>query len=456
MGDGGVACMVLQKEEKQKQNGVEKLENAAAAVTEEVSCGGKSENGFGGELVTVNEKKKKKVVKVVKKIVKKVVKKKVKKGGNVKGELALGGVGSNGRVESGEIRGQVDDEVEEGELGTLTWPGNGEFEFEKLPLPPQSNEIENGEFVSEKLLLPLQNNEIEKGEYVSEKPSPQSNEIENGEIVSEKLVPPPPSPSPSPSPPLRSNEVENGDIVDERWKRRQVEKGRVDNWRKGEIVSDKGWKGENEKGAYGSWRGGVKGDDVEKGEFIPDRWHRGDMRKDDYGYDKINRYESYRDKGWKTERDREGWKTEYDREYDHEGWKTERDRECTSSSGRYASNDFYRKKEFNRSGSQHVKSTPRWENGQERNIRISSKIVDEERNEYDGRIHARDYSSGSRMKRHGNDSDSWERKQYGDYAGFKSRRLSDDGSRQVYSEHHSRHSVERSYRNSSSKLFVDR
>jgi len=463
MGDGGVACMVLQQEEKQKQNGVEKLENAAA-VTEEVSCGGKSENGFGGELVTVNEKKKKKKVKVVKKIVKKVVKKKVKKGGNVKGELALGGVSSNGGVKSGEICGQVDDEVEEGELGTLTWPGsgleNGEFEFVKLPLPPQSNEIENGEFVSEKL---LRNTEIEKGEFVSEKPSLQSNEI-----VSEKLVPPPPSPSP---PPLRSNEVE--DIVDERWKRRQAEKGKVDNWRKGEIVSDKGWKGENEKGAYGSWRGGVKGDDVEKGEFIPDRWHRGDTGKDDYGYNKINRYESYRDKGWKTERDREydrdGWKTEYDHEYDCEGWQTERDREgwktehdreydreCTSSSGRHASNDFYRKKEFNRSGSQHVKSAPRWENGQERNIRISSKIVDEERNEYDGRIHARDYSSGSRMKRHGNDSDGWERKQYGDYAGFKSRRLSDDGSRQVYSEHHSRHSVERSYRNSSSKLPVDK
>ncbi|XP_058729581.1 histone-lysine N-methyltransferase ATXR3-like isoform X1 [Vicia villosa] len=380
MGDGGVACMPLQQQ--QQQRVIEKLPSAA----EETICGGKSENGVSSELVKVPEKKKvikvKKVKKIVKKVKKKIVPVKKKENVNVKKELALDIVSSNG-VESGEICGQKE-EVEEGELGTLKWP---------------RNELENGEFVPEKL-LPL---------------------------------------SSSPPPPPRSNEIENGDIATERWKKMQVEKGEVDIWRKKEIISEKGWKGENEKGAYGSWRGGISSD-VEKGEFIPDRWHKGDTGQDDYGYSRINRYESCRDKGWKTERD----------------W------ECTPSSGRYAGNDFYRKKEFNRSGSQHVKSAPRWEGGQERNIRISSKIADEEKNEYNGRIHAREYSSGSRLKRHGNDSDGWERKQYGDYAGFKSRRLCDDGSHHVYSDHHvysenhSRHSVERSYRNSSSKLSADK
>ncbi|KAJ1394447.1 histone-lysine N-methyltransferase ATXR3-like isoform X1 [Sesbania bispinosa] len=107
-----------------------------------------------------------------------------------------------------------------------------------------------------------------------------------------------------------------------------------------------------------------------------------------------------------------------------------------------------RKKELNRGGGQHAKSSPRWESGQQRNVRISSKIVDDQKNVHsNGKDHTRDYTSGSRLKRFGNDSDSCEWKHSADFTGLKSRRLSDDSYRHVHSENYSRRSVERSYRN---------
>ncbi|KAG5020992.1 hypothetical protein JHK87_016847 [Glycine soja] len=255
-------------------------------------------------------------------------------------------------------------------------------------------------------------------------------ELENGEFV----------PPEKPVMLTRRSEIENGEIASERWKKGEVERGVFvsGKWRKeedvekGEIVPEKGRKGETEKWEYGSWRGGMK-NDIEKGEFIQDRWHRGDMGRDDYGCARICRYPPGRDKGWKNERER------------------------TPPSGRYYIGDeYFRKKELNRSGSQHAKSAPRWDSGQERNIRISSKIVDEEKNEHsNSRTHMRDYSSGNRLKRHGNESEGCEWN-YGDYAGLKSRRLSDDSPRHAYSEHYSRPSVERSYRNSSSKSSADK
>ncbi|KAI4322580.1 hypothetical protein L6164_022257 [Bauhinia variegata] len=277
---------------------------------------------------------------------------------------------------------------------------NGEIPVEKV----QKEEVEEGELGTMK----WPRNDLENGEFVPDRP--RGIEIENGEIVSEKCT---------------KGELEKGEIVSGKWRKEDLEKG--------EIVPDKVRKGEADKGEYGSWRG-IK-DDIEKGEFIPDRWHRGEMGKDDYGYCRMRRYQSGRDKGWKIERER------------------------TPPSARYGGDEFFRKKEINRSGSQHVKSAPasRWESGQERNTRISSKIVDEEKNEHGNcRNYSRDYPSGSRLKRHGNDSNSTERKYYGDYSGLKSRRLSDDSCRSVYSDHHSRHSVERSYRNSSSKIAVDK
>ncbi|XP_054815408.1 histone-lysine N-methyltransferase ATXR3 isoform X2 [Prosopis cineraria] len=285
-----------------------------------------------------------------------------------------GGDKSNDELENDEtyVEKVQKEEMEEGELGTMKW---------------SRNDLENGEFVPEK---------------------PRRGEMENGEIVTGKC---------------KKGELEKGEIVYGKWRREDVEKG--------EIVPERSRRGEGDKGECGLGKGII--DDIEKGEIIPDRWHRGEVGKDDYAYGRMRRYQSGREKGWKSERER------------------------TPPSGRYTGGDYIRKKEFNRNGSQHAKSAPRWESGQERNVRISSMIVDEEKNEHsNGRNHAREYSVSSRLKRHGNDSDSSERKHYGDYAGLKSRRLSDESCRPLHSEHHSHRSVERSFRNSSSKISADK
>lgn len=288
---------------------------------------------------------------------------------------------------------------------------NGESEKSELGSNrgrKSSKEVENGESCAEK----VQKDEVEEGElgtlngeYVSRR-----SEIEKGDIVEK----------------WRRSEVENGEIVYGKWRKEEVEKG--------EIVPEKTRRGEPERGEIGSWR--VAKDEIEKGEFIPDRWHKGEAPRDEYNYGKSRRYEFGKDKGGKFEHER------------------------TPPSGKYSGDDVLRRKELNRSGSLLSKNAPRWESGQERNIRISSKIVDDEglyRNEYsNGKNHGRDYSSGSRLKRYGADSDSSERKyygDYGDYASSKSRRLSDDSNRTAHAEHYSRRSVERSYRNlASSKM----
>ncbi|KAK7257506.1 hypothetical protein RIF29_31531 [Crotalaria pallida] len=354
----------------------------------------------GDILVKKKRKRKKKKVRVVKVKVVKVKKKeapwtKEEKEKKKKKKSSFGGNIAGEKVQK--------EEVEEGELGTLKWPRSeivsGEFSREKLlppppPLPPpRRGEIEKGESEVERR---KKENGGRKGE--------EEGEFEKGEFSQEKL------PQPPPLPPPRRGEVENGNIASERWKKK---KG--------------GRKGEGENREYGSWRGGngMK-DGMEKGEIIPDRWHRGgDMWKDNYGYNRIRR-----NKGWKGERER------------------------TPFSGRYTCDDYFRKKELNRSGNQ---IAPRWESGKERDVRISSKIVDDEKNEHrNGRNYTRDYSSGSRLKRRVDDSDSCDQKQYGDYAGLKSRRLSDDSTRHIYSEHYSSHSAERSYGNGSSKFPADK
>ena len=289
----------------------------------------------------------------------------------------------------------------------------------------RTGEVENGDICAEK----VQKDEVEEGELGTLK-WPRS-DLENGEFVPDMLPPPPP-------PPRWRSEIESGEIVSEKWKTRELGKGEIapgkwerEDLERGEVVPEKGRKGEAEKGEYGFWRG-MK-DDLEKGEFIPDRWYKGEMGKDDYN-SRIRRYHSGREKAWKSERDR------------------------TPPSGRYAADDFLRKKELNRSGSQHAKSSPSWESGQQRSVRISSKIVDEGKNvSSNGKDHSRDYNSGSRMKRLSNDCDGSERKHSGDYGGLKSRRLSDDFPRHGYSDNYSRRSVERSYRGSnSSKLSADK
>lgn len=277
-----------------------------------------------------------------------------------------------------------------------------------------AREFENGNNCEEK-------EEVEEGELGTMKWP--KGEVENGEFVPEKS---------------RRSDVEKGEIVGEKWRKIEAEKGECisGKWRradveKGEMISEKTKKGEVE---FGPWRAPPR-DEIEKGEFLPDRWHKGEVAKDDYNYNKMRRYDPGKDKGWKFEHER------------------------TPPSGRYTnmSDDAFRRKEFNRSGIQHIKNASRWESGLERNMRISSKIVDEEglyKNECNnGKNNGREYSTANRLKRYGTDSDVSDRKHYGDYgdyAGSKSRRLSDDSSRSVHAEHHSRHSVERSYRNSSS------
>ncbi|XWS68524.1 hypothetical protein CRYUN_Cryun04dG0097900 [Craigia yunnanensis] len=347
-------------------------------------------------------RKKKKMVKV-KKVV--VVKKKVPAGAAAttqKSELIVkakseAGLKSSKEVDKGENSGPKE-EVEEGEFGTLKWPRegeNGEVGTDKS----KSGEIEKGEIACEK----WRKGDVEKGEIVSEG----KGEVEKGEIISGQKV-----------------EVVNGEIVMGKWRKEEVGKG--------EMVLEKGRKGEAEKGEFGSWRGAK--DDIEKGEFIHDRWRKGEVIKDEYSYSKSRKSELGKEKSWKYEMER------------------------TPPSGKYLVEDLYCRKEFSRSGTQRGKSSSRWETSHERTSRISSKIVNEEglyKSEYsNGKNHGREYTSSvNRLKRHGTDSDSSERKHYGDYGDYansKSRRLSDDFGRSSHPEYHSRHSAERFYRNSSS------
>ena len=293
-------------------------------------------------------------------------------------------------------------------------------ELEKAELGKSTDEIENGEICNDKIVkedveegelgtLKWPKGEVENGEVEPEKP--RRSDIEKGEIVPEKL---------------RKGEVEKGELLSGKWRKGDTEKG--------ELVPERFRKGDCEKVDFGSWRGSK--DELEKGEFVPERWQR-DVGRDGYAYSKMRRHELAKDKSWKFD-------------YDHE-------RERTPPSGKYTGDDVSQRKECSRSGSQFVKRSSRWETGPERNVRISSKIVDEEgtyKSEHNNsKNHGRECVSGTRLKRHGTDSDSSERKypgEYGDHMGSKMRKLSDDSNRTAHLEHYSRRSMERSYRNSSS------
>lgn len=295
-------------------------------------------------------------------------------------------------------------------------------ELEKAEFGKSTEEIENGEICNDKIVkeeveegelgtLKWPKGEVENGEFEPEKP--RRSDSEKGEIVAEKS---------------RKGEVEKGEFVSGKWRKGDIEKG--------DLVLERFRKGDGEKADFGSWRGSK--DELEKGEFIPDRWQR-DVGRDGYGYSKMRRHELAKDKGWKFE-------------YDHE-------RERTPPSGKYSGDDVSQRKEFSRSGSQFAKrsSRSRWEAVIERNVRISSKIVDDEgtyKTEHNSsKNHGRELVSRTRMKRYGTDSDGSERKhhgEYGDHMGSKIRKLSDDSNRTVHLEHYSRRSMERSYRNSSS------
>ncbi|KAJ8763758.1 hypothetical protein K2173_003540 [Erythroxylum novogranatense] len=245
---------------------------------------------------------------------------------------------------------------------------------------------ENGSSSNDGKLLNTKD-EVEEGELGTLKWPPKA-DIENGEFV-------------PPEKPQRS-EIEIGEIVTEKLRKGDVEKG--------DIVSSKLRKGESAK------------DELEKGEFVPDKWRN----DDDYGCAKSHaRYDA--------------------------------NTELTPPSTKHSSEDIYKRKDFSRSaGNQHSTISSRSEGGQDKNIRISSKIVDEEglyKSDYNGKNHGKEYTSGNRLKRHGIECDINERKHHmdhGDYTGFKSRKLSEDGARSAHLEYYSRHSMERHYRHSSS------
>ncbi|KAJ1382491.1 putative histone-lysine N-methyltransferase ATXR3-like, partial [Sesbania bispinosa] len=218
-----------------------------------------------------------------------------------------------------------------------------------------------------------------------------SSDIENGEICADKV---------------QKEEVEEGELGTMKWPRSDLENGEFvpEN---GEIVSDKWKTRELEKGEIhsGKWRK----EDVERGEIVTEKGRKGEAEKGEYG-------------SWR------GMKDDIEKgEFIPDRW----------YKGDMGKDDY---------GNSRIR---RWESGQQRNVRISSKIVDDQKNVHSNgtKDHTRDYTSGSRLKRFGNDSDSCEWKHSADFTGLKSRRLSDDSYRHVHSENYSRRSVERSYRN---------
>nr|XP_043614145.1 histone-lysine N-methyltransferase ATXR3 [Erigeron canadensis]XP_043614146.1 histone-lysine N-methyltransferase ATXR3 [Erigeron canadensis] len=204
------------------------------------------------------------------------------------------------------------------------------------------------------------------------------------------------------------SEVEKGEFYTDRWRKGDVEKGEFvpGKWRKGEYSS-----GNNRRRDYdGSEYGGGK-DEVEKGEFIPDRWQQG------------NQYNASKKKAARR-------KPEHGR---------------TPSASKY----FGEKETGHRNGNQGYvtssKKAARWEsnnnNSRERPVRAVSKIVDEDGNEFsNGKTHGREFPLGNRLKRNNVHTDNSDRKYHGefnDYTPYKSRRLSDDGSRVTYTTDHS-------------------
>lgn len=240
--------------------------------------------------------------------------------------------------------------------------------------------------------------------------------IENGEFIVER---------PTRKYEIRS-EIEKAEILGDKWRKDgDMDKGEFfsGKWRKTDAADKNGW-------SSGSWRTSAK-DELEKGELIPDRWHRSGVVKNNYSYGRGRgrgrRYQSFKDRGWKSE------------------WSP------PPHSGKYSG-----EKELSRSGSQLIKRASRYETGvAERTQRISSKIVDEDGYELsNGKNHAREYTSSNRLKRQGTDSDVSDRKFRAEPDDFttssKTRKVSEDGIRSAYSsENHSR-----SYRNNCSSRNV--
>ncbi|KAK4796122.1 hypothetical protein SAY86_028448 [Trapa natans] len=380
MGDGGVACIPLQHSSIMDM----------LSVPEKPLCGGNngssSNNGFSSQPIDLAEpevmkKKKKKIKKVVKRVVS------IRKVKTLKRVVAAGKNNSNKEIENGQIftdKSQPNDDVEEGELGTLKSP---------------SRETENGE-------IRLDN--------------PQTSDTKKEVAIPDKRK-------------------------EERLKEKEectsIKSGELE---KGEITPEKGQRGEVEKSELRLWEG--SDDEIEKGEFIPDGCHQSEFTRDCFSNPKSrSRYDTGKERS---------------RRHDFE---------CTLPLRKYSNDDISRSKELSRrAGSPLDKEFYRWEDGRERSSRLSSKIVNEDgyrvgHSDDMNQDQRREYFLANRLKSqsgHHADSDGSDRdhdysyKHHGDYSadymGSKSRRLSDDGARLVYSDHHSRRSLEGAHKISSS------
>ncbi|KAK4381018.1 Histone-lysine N-methyltransferase ATXR3 [Sesamum angolense] len=220
---------------------------------------------------------------------------------------------------------------------------------------------------------------------------------------------------------------------------------------KGEFVPGK-WRKSGTELEKNDWRSSK--DELEKGEFVPDRWCRSDAanRTHEYGYSKSRRYDTPKEKGRKSERERTSPAAK------ERGLKVDRDTESTPLSGRgkgwkadRESPLLLKRKAGGVTGSvsgHHLQQTQK----------ISSKIPGDEgslKNDLtNSKNHAREYSFSNRLKRHGKDSNSSDRKFRGDhdeYSTSKKRKLSNDGSRSGFSsDHYSGRTTERQYKTATS------
>ncbi|ESQ56010.1 hypothetical protein EUTSA_v10024183mg [Eutrema salsugineum] len=397
MSDGGVACMPL-------VNIMEKL-----PIVEKTLCGGNndtksvgtSENGHTSISTKLPESqpakpsasqptKKKRIVKVIRKVVVRKPKQPQKQP-QKQSEEQLKEQTPQVLPLTGESQLQTKAQDEKSE----SLQGKGGTNVNK--------EVENGGDSGLK-------DEVEEGELGTLKPHGDLvGDLENGEIAPVK--------------PLQRSEIEKGEIVGESWKKDETTKGELGylQYHKGyverrDFSADKYRKGDKEEREFRSWRD--PSDEIEKGEFIPDRWHKMDSVKDDHSYNRSRRNGVDREKTWK-----------YEYEY-----------ERTPPGGRFANEDSYRRRDFR--------------SGNDRGSRISSKIVIDDKNEHNNPNNlVKEYSSTvNKLKRHGAEPGSIERKHsyadYGDYGSSKCRKISDDYSRSLHSDHYSRHSVERLYKDS--------
>jgi hypothetical protein len=234
----------------------------------------------------------------------------------------------------------------------------------------KSKKVENGQVCAENVVV---KEEVEEGELGSLK-WPAGDFIENGEYIPER--------------PRRfeiKSEIEKGEVVAEKWNKEDDDRHEFvpGKWRKWETEKVEFSSGRFRRDDTESGSHRVVKDDVEKGEFIPDRWRKSEVVKNNNSnnFTKMRWHESPKDK-------------------------------------------YYGDKDFSRNGNQPVikrSASSRWEN--DRIPRIEEPSLKNEFNNGRG-----EYSSGNRLKRHVTDTK--HHTEFGEYTNTKSRRISDEYSRQ--------------------------